>query len=287
MALASEMSPADIAAVTCGCDRNNNGWGGEWSSWIILFLIFGMFGWGGFGNGFGFAGNGAGAALASGAVTQADLQRGFDNQSVMNKLNGLENGITDGFYSQAMATNVLQNNINQGFAGVNSTVTTGFMGQQNAINQGFAGVNTAIVSQGYENQLATHALQAQMQDCCCQTNQNIERVNTQGVMNTNVLQNAIQAAGFANEKTAMESQFVAQQNACATLQAIDKVGDRIIDYLANDKAQALRDENQALRLQASQTAQNAYLVSQLRPCPVPAYNVPNPFCCNPCGCQGV
>lgn len=287
MALASEMSPADIAAVTCGCDRNNNGWGGEWSSWIILFLIFGMFGWGGFGNGFGGFGTGAGAALASGAVTQADLQRGFDNQSVMNKLNGLENGITDGFYSQAMATNALQNNINQGFAGVNSTVTTGFMGQQNAINQGFAGVNTAIVSQGYENQLATHALQAQMQDCCCQTNQNIERVNTQGVMNTNVLQNAIQAAGFANEKTAMESQFVAQQNACATLQAIDKVGDRIIDYLANDKAQALRDENQALRLQASQTAQNAYLVSQLRPCPVPSYNVPNPFCCNPCGCQGM
>lgn len=281
-----EMTPADIAAVTGGCNRND-GWGAEWSSWIILFLIFGMFGWGGFG-GFGNGlGNGAGAALASGAVTQADLQRGFDNQSVMNKLNGLENGITDGFYSQTMATNALQNNINQGFTGVNSTVTTGFMGQQNAINQGFAGLNTAIVSQGYENQLATHALQAQMQDCSCQTNQNIERVNTQGVMNTNVLQNAIQAAGFANEKTAMESQFVAQQNACATLQAIDKVGDRIIDYLANDKAQALRDENQALRLQASQTAQNAYLVNQLRPNPVPAYNVPSPYCCNPYGCSGI
>ena len=70
------------------------------------------------------------------------------------------------------------------------------------------------------------------------------------------------------------------------LQAIDKVGDRIIDYLANEKAQTLRDENQALRLAASQQAQNNYIVSQLRqPCPIPAYTVPNPNCCYNTGCS--
>lgn len=281
-----EMTPADIAAVT-GSNNCSGGWGGEWSSWIIVFLIFAMFGWGG--NGFGGFGNGAGAATAAGYATQADLQRGFDNQSVMNKLNGLENGLSDGFYSQAVANGNLQNHINQGFSAVNNTVTTGFMSQQNAINQGFAGLNTAIVSQGYENQLATNNLQSQMHNCCCETNQNIDRGITQGVMNTNLLQNTIQAQGFANEKTAMEGQFLAQQNTCATLQAIDKVGDRIIDYLAADKAQALRDENQALRLAASQSQQNAYLVNQLRPNPVPSYSVPNPYCCyNPCGgCSGM
>ena len=42
----------------------------------------------------------------------------------------------------------------------------------------------------------------------------------------------------------------------------------------------LRDENQALKFAASQAAQNNYLVDQLRPCPIPAYNVPNPYCCN-------
>lgn len=64
---------------------------------------------------------------------------------------------------------------------------------------------------------------------------------------------------------------------CATLQALDKVGDRIIDYLAADKAQALRDENFTLKLAASQQAQSNYLVNQLRPCPVPAYITCNPW----------
>lgn len=41
----------------------------------------------------------------------------------------------------------------------------------------------------------------------------------------------------------MQTRFEAQQMNCNTLQAIDRVGDRIIDYLAADKAQALRDEN--------------------------------------------
>lgn len=297
MALTSgEMTPADIAAVTGGGCRND-GWGGEWSSWIIVFLIFAMFGWGG--NGFGGFGGNAGATM-SGYATQADIQRGFDTQSVTNKLNGLENGLCDGFYavnsSFGQLNNTLaqgfagaNNQVNQGFAAVNNHMNQGFAGISSQMNQGFAGLNTAIVSQGYENQIAANGLQSQMQECCCATNQNIDRGITQGVMNTNTLQNQIQQNGFANEKATMEAQFTAQQNTCATLQAIDKVGDRIIDYLAADKAQALRDENQALRLAASQSQQNAYLVNQLRPNPVPAYNVPNPYCCyNPCGgCSGM
>lgn len=34
------------------------------------------------------------------------------------------------------------------------------------------------------------------------------------------------------------------------------------------------------QLAASQAAQNQYLVNTIRPCPVPAYTVANPFCCN-------
>ena len=73
-----------------------------------------------------------------------------------------------------------------------------------------------------------------------------------------------------------------------TLQAIDKLGDRIIGYMANADTQRLRDENQALRLSASQAAQNAYLIGQLRPSPIPSYRVANPYCCNnnPCDCNG-
>lgn len=54
----------------------------------------------------------------------------------------------------------------------------------------------------------------------------------------------------------------------------------ILDFLTQDKIATLQAENQSLRLAASQAKQNAYLVNELRPCPIPAYNVPNPYCCN-------
>ena len=54
----------------------------------------------------------------------------------------------------------------------------------------------------------------------------------------------------------------------------------------NNEMLKLENEINTLRLKASQEAQNAYLISQLKaPCPIPAYTVPNPNCCyNNCGC---
>lgn len=99
-------------------------------------------------------------------------------------------------------------------------------------------------------------------------------------MNTNALQRQIADCCCDNEKAIMNINYnMATQN-CQTLQAIDKLGDRIIDYMNANEKQNLRDENQALRLAASQQAQNNYLVQQLRPIPSPAYVVPNPYCCN-------
>ena len=51
----------------------------------------------------------------------------------------------------------------------------------------------------------------------------------------------------------------------------------ILDYLCQEKISDLQSENQSLRLAASQQAQNNYLVSQLRPCPTPAYITCNPW----------
>ena len=61
----------------------------------------------------------------------------------------------------------------------------------------------------------------------------------------------------------------------------------ILDFLTQSKLSDLQAENQGLKLAASQAAQNSYLVSQLRPSPIPAYTVQNPYCCNQfagCGC---
>jgi hypothetical protein len=71
--------------------------------------------------------------------------------------------------------------------------------------------------------------------------------------------------------------------------------------MSAEKTQALRDENFALRLQASQAKQNEFLISRLgEKCPEPAYIVQPPQqvtfptnCCgtvnyasNGCGCGG-
>ena len=51
----------------------------------------------------------------------------------------------------------------------------------------------------------------------------------------------------------------------------------ILDFLTQSKLSDLQTENQNLKLAASQAAQNNYLISQLRPCPAPAYITCNPW----------
>jgi hypothetical protein len=100
---------SDIAAVTDG-NRNNNGmFGGDWSAWIILFLLFGMFG-GGWGNGFG-GGFGGGGSGFQGYATRADINEGF-------ALNGLQTGITAIQQGICDSTYALNNSMTGGFNGI-------------------------------------------------------------------------------------------------------------------------------------------------------------------------
>lgn len=93
-------SLSDIAAIV---NRNGmDGFGGNNSWLIILFLI--IFGGGG---AFGGWGNGAYAAYgANGALTRAEMEAGFNNQTVVRKLDGITQGLCDGFYAQN--TNLLK-----------------------------------------------------------------------------------------------------------------------------------------------------------------------------------
>lgn len=171
--------------------------------------------------------------------------------------------------------------------------------------QGFNGVDNAICTLGYQNQAGINQLSSQLAQCCCDTRAAVQDNTTSGVMNTNTLSRQISDCCCDLEKMDMQNRFDNQAYNCNTLQAIDKLGDRIIDYMANEKTQALRDENQALRLAASQQAQNAFITANQeaqtaelirrlgldkQTCPIPAYVVPNPNCCyqpvsfNNCGC---
>ena len=244
------LSAADVAAVTRNNDSNGF-FGNDWA-WIVILLLFG------YGrNGFGGYGNGGG--VGENYVLATDFA------TIERKLDGVNNGLCDGFYAQ------------------NTNMLNGFASVQQTLCQGFSGINSSIANLGYQ--------QAQ---CCCDVKGAIKDVAYGNAMNTNAITKQISDCCCDIEKMNMQSRFDAQAYNCNTLSAIDKVGDRIIDYLANEKTQALRDENFALRLAASQAQQNEALLNKLSPCPTPAYFVPNPNCCynanvtysNACGCGG-
>ena len=163
----------------------------------------------------------------------------------------------------------------------------GQAGIQQTLCQGFGGVNTAITQNGYETRLAVNDLSYRLQDCCCQTQRAIDGVNYNMAKNTCDITNALHNS---------------------TRDIIDAQRDgtnAILNFLTQDKIATLQAENQSLKFQASQTAQNAYLTATIdagnaelirrlgRDCPVPAYVVPNPNCCytpnfsayNGCGCN--
>lgn len=233
-------SLSDIAAVTRGND--GDGWGGNGGWWIII-ILFALFGWGrgGWGND---GGNGTIPQNYALATDFATLER---------KLDGVNNGLCDGFYAQN--TNTLN-----GFAAVQSTLC-----------QGFSGINDAITRNGYENRLGQNEITRQIADCCCTTQQNIKDVQTGMVMNTNAIQQSMNQLGFQS-----------QQQHCETMRAVHDVQDGIINYLNAQKMQDLRDENFQYKLAASQAEQNNYLVNQLRPCPIPAYPSCNPWASTNC-----
>lgn len=135
---ASEMSPADIRACTCG-NENNGGWGGGmWGDWIILFLLFGLFGGGfGWGGGFGGFGGFGGGAGFQGMATRADINEGFALNNITGGIQAIQQGICDSTYAL-----------------------------NNAINGGFHGVERGLWD-----------VSRQISDCCCGTQRAIDGVN--------------------------------------------------------------------------------------------------------------
>lgn len=237
-------SVADIAAVTgANCRNNDGGWGNDWWAVIIILALFG--GWGGRGGLFGNAGSGSGCGCSTPA-TCADLQAGFNNQAVTNKLNGLENGLCSLGYDQLAQMN-----------GIANTIQQGDFALQQAIN------NASVA-----NMQDTNSLSRQLSDCCCENRAAIKDVQYTAALNNNALLQAI------NTQT-----NTIVQNDNANYRALH---DELISYQMQQKDDViaeLRSQVQALNLGVSQRNQNDYLIDRLQPCAKPAYFVPNPNCC--------
>ena len=116
-----------------------------------------------------------------------------------------------------------------------------------------------------------------MSDCCCETQRAIER----GFCDTN----------YNLATQSCDTRRTITDNARDIIDNTNNGIRSILDFLTQDKISTLQTENQTLKFAASQAAQNNYLVNQLRPCPIPAYTVANPYYCNSyynnnfgCGC---
>ena len=158
-----------------------------------------------------WGGNGFGGwgnGAAQGALTRGELCQDMNFQSLENAVRGVQSGLCDGFY--AMNTGMLN---------------------------GFSGVNNAI-----------QQAQFAAQQCCCETNRNIDAVR------------------YENSK-----------NTCNIVNAIKADGDATRALMTQNAMQSLRDQLQTANFQLSQQAQNATLINAIRPTPVPAYVTCSPY----------
>lgn len=121
---------SDIAAVTDG-NRNSGMFGGDWSAWIILFLLFGLFGGNGWGNGFG--GNNGGAGF-QGFATRADINEGFALNGLQNGITAIQQGLCDSTYAITGRISDCCCQTQRAIDGVNFNLAKGFCDLGNVMN---------------------------------------------------------------------------------------------------------------------------------------------------------
>ena len=158
-----------------------------------------------------WGGNGFGGwgnGAAQGALTRGELCQDMNFQSLENAVRGVQSGLCDGFYA------------------MNTGMLNGFYGVNNAIQQA----------------------QFAAQQCCCETNRNIDAVRYENAKNTCDIVNAIKADGDATRA-----------------------------LMTQNEMQSLRDQLQTANFQLSQQAQNATIINAIRPTPVPAYVTCSPY----------
>ena len=156
---------------------------------------------------------------------------------------------------------------------VNNGICDSTFALNNSINGGFATAELSRANQQAALMQQLTSMQMQNQECCCENRAAIAQVR---------YDMATQACDTRNTVNTAARDIIDNQNQNSRA---------ILDFLTQNKMRDLESANQELRLAASQAAQNNYLISQLRPCPTPAYITCNPWagssyggCGTGCGC---
>ena len=302
--MGDNMSPADVRSVidasndsrgfaypypVYGNGFGNNGFGGD-SGWlwfiIILAMMNGGWGFGGFGGGFG-GGVGMDVMYPWLSNGQKEIMNntndGFNSLHISNQIEGVRDGV-----------NGLTNQLCNSTASVTQAINTGFANAESSANAR----QIADMQQAFNSQIATlqgfNTLGSQFADCCCENR--LANCQTQ-----NIIQNEGNATRFADANNTRDI----ITNATSKTQAIlDKLCQLELDGVKaqveakNDRIAELQSQLQMADLRASQTAQNAFisqgfanevdaLYNRLSNCPVPStpvYGRTPIFTCNNNGC---
>lgn len=183
---------------------------------------------------------------------------------------GYGGGLGAGTARDAVSYGFDINNLENGIRGLEHGLCDGFYDMNTALLTGFGNITMG-------NMQNTNAITAQLSNmaaqdaaCCCETQRLIER----GLCEVNY--NILTQSNATNTNIANAARDIIENNNNGVRS--------ILDFLTQDKIASLQAENQALRLTASQQAQNAFLIDQLgTKAPIPAYMVANPYASYGCG----
>ena len=180
--------------------------------------------------------------------------------------------------------------INEGFA-LNG-LQNGQTSIKDAVTNGFHGVDNAVCNLGY-----------QLQQCCCDNARAIDGVNYNLATQASGIQNAIQGVRYDMATQACDTRNTIQNSTRDIIDNANANSRAILEALNQNYIRTLENENQSLKLAASQADQNAVLkaamdanVAELlrrtgHDCPTAAYVVQPPqpvtfpnWCNTGCGC---
>lgn len=295
------LSVADALALRGGNggigDLGNGGW------WVIILIIFllgaGGRGWGANG------GNGTNTVVIptssspdwgsgyNACCTPATMQGmtdAFNFNALQSGITSTHDSVIDGFYQNNLATTNLGTAIQTSFGQAALQSCQGFNGVTNAVNQGTNAIQSSLCN-GFNNIQSTLAnTNFNMANCCCETREAIMQSNFNNQAGFNSVGTAIATNACDIERGQDDIRYLMAQNQSQTMVGIDKLGDRLIDYMNQSKMDELRTELQNAKFQISQAAQTDAIINQLQPVAKPSWLVNSPYQSlnyngvNACGC---
>ena len=281
MALTDENGNGMVMPVAPMYGGGNSGFGSGWgdSGWwiILLFILLGNNGWGGYGGGFG------GDGIYPWMNQSNQINGGFRDQMINDNVTEIRSGVNSLATQLCNCCSDVQMALANGFSGVEQGANARQMAN---MNQAFA-AQTAM-TQGF------NSLGSQFADCCCEN-----RLGLADLKYTVATENcADRTAAMQNTRDIIDSQNRGTQAVLDKLCQLELDGVKAQVEAKNDRISELQTQLNMANLAASQTAQNALiqqgfsnevdaLYNRLNSCPVPTtpvYGRTPIFTCNSNGC---